>query len=173
MDGIFVYQRVLLHGFCTYTDGYLSEQTDAFAAPRPIPDLAPGTKPVETMQRLFDFLALRGNMHQKVGTSVNYKVEVLSPMRDFDQTMQTIAVGLDFEEALQTAKDWLNGKRKSGEIVIKDEIGVFAKNNGDKRNPRYSTDGIMRFRNNHVSDDPLGDRSDVILDGKRLTVRKS
>ena len=87
--------------------------------------------------------------------------------------MKTIADGLDFEEAFQTAKDWLNGKRKSGELVIKDEIGVFANNYGDKRKPSRSTDGIMRFKDMHVSDDPFGDRSDVFLDGKRLTVRKS
>ena len=50
---------------------------------------------------------------------------------------------------------------------------MFANNYGDKRKPSHSTDGIMRFKDMHVSDDPLGDRSDVFLDGKRLTVRKS
>ena len=167
VDGV----RMFCRSF--YLNPETLEQTDACAAPRPIPDLAPDAKQVETTKRLFDFLALRGNMHQKVDTSLSYNVKVLSPTRDFDQTMKTIADGLDFEEAFQTAKDWLNGKRKSGELVIKDEIGVFANNYGDKRKPSRSTDGIMRFKDMHVSDDPLGDRSDVFLDGKRLTVRKS
>lgn len=161
--------------FCRsfYLNPETLEQTDACAAPRPIPDLAPDAKPVETTKRLFDFLAIRKSMSQKVETITTYSVQVLSPTRDFDQTMKTIADGLDFEEAFQTAKDWLDGKRKSGELVIKDEIGVFANNYGDNRKPRYSTDGIMQFRNMRVSGDPFGDRSDVFLDGKRLTVRKS
>lgn len=50
---------------------------------------------------------------------------------------------------------------------------MFANNYGDNRKPRYSTDGIMQFRNMRVSGDPFGDCSDVFLDGKRLTVRKS
>ena len=161
--------------FCRsfYLNPETLEQTDACAAPRPIPDIAPGAEPVETTQRLFDFLALRGNMHQKVDTSLSYKVEVLSPMRDFDQTTKTIAADLSFDDAFQTAKDWLNGKRKSGELVIKDEIGLFLMNYGEKRNPRSRTDGVVRFKNRVVSGDPLGDRSDIFLDGKRLTVRKS
>lgn len=161
--------------FCRsfYLNPETLEQTDACAVPRPIPDLAADAKPVETAQRLFDFLALRKNMHQKAETSIAYRVEVLSPTRDFDLSMRTIATDLSFEEAFQTAKDWLNSKRKSGELVIKNEIGVFATNYGDKRKPRVRTEGIMQFKDMRASGNPLGDKSDVVLDGKRLTVRKS
>lgn len=93
VDGV----RMFCRSF--YLNPETLEQTDACAAPRPIPDLAPDAKQVETTKRLFDFLALRGNMHQKVDISINYNVKVLSPTRDFDQTMKTIADGLDFEEA--------------------------------------------------------------------------
>ena len=169
LDGV----RMFCRSF--YLNPETLEQTDACAAPRPIPDIALDAKPVETTQRLFDFLALRGNMHQKVDTSINYKVQVLSPTRDFDQTMRTIAADLSFEDAFRTVKDWLNGKRGSGELVVKDqnEIGLFLMNYGEKRNPRSSTDGVVRFKSRVVSGDPLGDRSDIFLDGKRLTVRKS
>ena len=112
-------------------------------------------------------------MHQKAETSITYRVEVLSPTRDFDLSTKTIAADLDFEDAFQTAKDWLKSKRASGELVVKDEIGVFATNYGDKRKPRARTEGVMRFKDLRASGDPLGDKSDVILDGKRLTVRKS
>ena len=161
--------------FCRsfYLDPETLEQTDACAAPRPIPDLAADAKPVETAQRLFDFLALRKDMHQKAETSITYRVEVLSPTRDFDLSMRTIAADLSFEEAFQTAKDWLKSKRKSGELVVKDEIGVFAKNCGDKRKARARTEGVMQFKDTRASGNPLGDKSDVFLDGKRLTVRKS
>ena len=161
--------------FCRsfYLDPETLEQTDACAAPRPIPDLAADAKPVETAQRLFDFLTLRKDMHQQAETSITYRVEVLSPTRDFDLSMRTIAAGLGFEEAFQTAKDWLKSKHKSGELVVKDEIGVFAKNYGDKRKPRARTEGVMQFKDTRASGNPLGDKSDVILDGKRLTVRKS
>lgn len=161
--------------FCRsfYLDPETLDQTDACVGPGPIPEVAPGAKPVETMQRLFDFLALRKNMHQKAETSITYRVEILSPTRDFDMSMKTIAANLDFEEAFQTAKDWLKGKRESGELVMKSDIGVFATNYGDKRKPRAKTEGVMRFRDRQASGDPLGDRSDVVLDGKKLTVRKS
>ena len=161
--------------FCRsfYLNPETLEQTDACAAPRPIPDLAPDAKPVETTQRLFDFLAIRKNMHQKAETIITYSVDVLSPMKDFDRSMRTIATDLSFEEAFQMAKDWLKSKRKSGELVVKDEIGVFATNYGDKRKPRASTDGIMRFKDMRISGNPHGDKSDVVFDGKRLTVRKS
>ena len=68
VDGV----RMFCRSF--YLNPETLEQTDACAAPRPIPDLAPDAKQVETTKRLFDFLALRGNMHQKVDTSINYKV---------------------------------------------------------------------------------------------------
>lgn len=53
--------------FCRsfYLDPDTLEQTNACVGPGLIPEIAPGAKPVETMQRLFDFLALRKNMHQK------------------------------------------------------------------------------------------------------------
>lgn len=161
--------------FCRsfYLDPETLEQTDACAGPGPIPAVAPDAKPVETARRLFDFLALRKNMHQKAETSVTYRVEVLSPTRDFDLSTKTIASDLDFEEAFQTAKDWLKSKRASGELVVKDEIGVFATNYGDKRKPRSGAEGVMRFKDLRASGNPLGDKSDVVLDGKRLTVRKS
>ena len=161
--------------FCRsfYIDPETLEQTDAFAAPKPIPDLATDAKPVEPTQRLFDFLAIRKNMHQKVETSITYSVDVLFPMKDFDLSMRTIATDLSFEEAFQMAKDWLKSKRKSGELVVKDEIGVFATNYGNKRKPRARTEGVMRFKDMRASGNPHGDKSDVVLDGKRLTVRKS
>ena len=161
--------------FCRsfYLNPETLEQTNACVGPGLIPEITPDEKPVETTQRLFDFLAIRKNMHQKVETSITYSVDVLSPMRDFDLSMRTIATDLSFEEAFQMAKDWLKSKRKSGELVVKDEIGVFATNYGDKRKPRAKTEGVMRFKDMRVSGNPHGDKSDVILDGKRLTVRKS
>ena len=68
VDGV----RMFCRSF--YLNPETLEQTDACATPRPIPDLAPDATQVETTKRLFDFLALRGNMHQKVDISVNYKV---------------------------------------------------------------------------------------------------
>lgn len=161
--------------FCRsfYLDPETLEQTDACAGPGLIPEVAPGAKPVETAQRLFDFLAIRKNMHQKAETSITYRVEALSPARDFDLSTKTIAADLGFEEAFQTAKDWLKSKRASGELVVKDEIGVFATNYGDKRKPGARTDGVMRFKDMRASGNPLGDKSDVVLDRKKLTVRKS
>ena len=169
LDGVKMFCRSF------YLNPETLEQTDACAAPRPIPDIAPDAKPVETTQRLFDFLAIRKSMSQRAENIITYSVQVLSPMKDFDQTMRTIAADLDFNDAFRTVKDWLDGKRGSGELVVKDkdEIGLFLMNYGEKRNPRSSTDGVVRFKNRVVSGNPLGDRSDIFLDGKRLTVRKS
>ena len=79
--------------FCRsfYLNPETLEQTNACVGPGLIPEITPDEKPVETTQHLFDFLAIRKNMHQKAETSITYSVDVLSPMKDFNLSMRTIA----------------------------------------------------------------------------------